>query len=115
MIDCLFGEFFELLRFVTYTGTLPNRQPERSFHCWAVCNHIYEFIIFGDKDEKKTIFLIFLSLSSLDQISADAPSKEQSQNTSISKTTGMLPTVGPSIAWVIIALAPSSANGTTTL
>src|SRR6266566_6003248 len=111
MSQGFFKRQLDLASYFAHTSASSVTQPKRSIERRAVLSHINDSITFSVRDEKKILSAIFLSVSSLDQISADAPSKEHSVNTSISKTAE----VGISSACVIIAVALSCSNGTTTL
>src|SRR6266853_5334675 len=91
---------------VTHASTRPVPQPERSIERRTGLSHISDSITFSVREEKKILFAMFLSFSSLNQISADAPSIEHSVNTSISKAAG----AGHSAVCVIIASALSFSN-----
>src|SRR6267154_5603797 len=97
---------FDLASYVTHTRASPATQPKRGIERWTVLSHISDSITFPVRDEKKILFAMFLSCSSLDQTSADAPCKEHSVNTSISKTAAL----GCSNVCVIIAAALSCSN-----
>src|SRR5260370_38190245 len=111
MSQPFFKRQLALARYFAHAAAGPPTQSKRTVERWTVLSHLYDSITFSLREEKKILFAMFLSFSSLDQISTDVPSKEHSVNISISKTAR----AGISSVCVIIAVALSCSNGTTTL